>query len=326
MSEFDLITRLQEAICIPPGKSVFEPILGIGDDSAVLRVPAGRELVVCTDSLVEGVHFPVSTPPAAIGHKALAVNLSDLAAMGAVPAWFFMALTLPGEDRQWLDSFAGGVARLAARARIQLSGGDVSAGPLSITITALGLVEPGNALLRSGAAPGDRVVLSGAPGAAANALHKLTRGEVPAAADRKALDYPEPRIDLGRMLAGRATSCIDLSDGLVADLGHVLRQSGVGAEIELEKLPCPESLRSIPGKDRWPIQLGGGDDYELCFTIPPGSAGEIRELSRASNVDLTVIGVVKEGAGLVFRTPDGKVYTPVTAGYRHFNGSEKEGQ
>jgi len=321
MPEFDLISRLQKTICLPSGPGTAGCVVGIGDDGAVLDVPADRNLVVCTDTLVEGVHFPPSTRPAAIGYKALAVNLSDLAAMGAEPCWFLMALTLPFEDREWLDSFATGMAGLAAQARILLAGGDVSRGPLSITITALGLVEKGRALVRSGATPGDLIVVSGRPGAAAYALKKLECGEIPAAVDLAALEYPVPRLDLGRLLNGVATSCIDISDGLAADLGHILEQSGAGAAVELEKLPCPASLTALSTQERWPLQLSGGDDYELCFTIPPESATALPGLSRSAGVELTVIGVINNRHSLVFTAAGGEPYEPGVDGYVHFNGT-----
>ena len=325
MSEFDLISRLQEIICAPPGNETAGCVVGIGDDGAVLSVPPGKELVVCTDTLVAGVHFPLSTSPEAIGHKALAVNLSDLAAMGAEPAWFFMALTLPAEDSKWLDAFATGMARLAERAEIVLAGGDVTSGPLSVTITALGRVDQGNALVRSGAVPGDLIAVSGKPGAAAHALKKLAGGEVPTDMDWKALDYPEPRLALGRSLCGLATACIDISDGLVSDLGHILQQSGVGAEIELEKLPCPDSLRRQAPEDRLPLQLAGGDDYELCFTFPAGRVSELPGLSRTTGIGLTVIGTINDSKNLVFRTAGGERYEPGLTGYRHFGGQNVAG-
>jgi len=320
MPEFDLISRLQEIICIPPGYDTADCLVGIGDDGAVLDVPAHLNLVVCTDTLVEGVHFPAGTDPAAIGHKALAVNLSDLAAMGADPAWFFMALTLPTEDRAWLDSFAHGMAELAGQARIVLAGGDVSSGPLSITITAMGLTEKGKALVRSGASDGDLVVVSGTLGTAAHALKNLQRGEVPDPSDRAALEFPAPRLELGQALVGLATACIDVSDGLMADLGHILKQSGAGAEVELDKLPCPESLRGLDDKERWSLQLAGGDDYELCFTVPPESASELAEISRSFGVELTIIGAINDRHGLEFKTSDGALYDPGFAAYQHFQG------
>ena len=318
MPEFDLISRLQEIICQAPGSNAAQCLVGIGDDGAVLEVPAHSDLVVCTDSLVAGVHFPAGTSPEAIGHKALAVNLSDLAAMGADPAWFFMALTLPAEDRAWLDSFARGMAELAANARITLAGGDISSGPMSITVTALGLVDKGQALVRSGAANGDLIVVSGTPGAAAHALRKIQKGEAPASSDREALDFPEPRLKLGNALRGIATACIDISDGLMADLGHLLEQSRAGAEVELEKLPCPESARELAGNDRWSLQLAGGDDYELCFTIPPESAVDLAEISRSCGVELTIIGFINDQAGLTLKTAEGETFEPEFSAYRHF--------
>jgi len=321
MREFDLIRRLQERICIAQAPFRSQCVLGIGDDAAVLELPAERQLVVCTDSLVEGVHFPVPTPAAAIGHKALAVNLSDLAAMGAEPAWFFLALTLPAGDPEWLEAFAQGMAGLAEQAGTFLSGGDVTTGPLNVCVTALGVIESGQALTRSGARPGDLVVVSGRPGAAAHALAILQAGGTPTNADRAALDFPAPRLRLGRVLRGVATACIDLSDGLLADLGHVLDASAAGAELDLQKLPCPSGLAGLPERERWPLQLSGGDDYELCFTIPAASREQLPELSRAADVELTVIGVVTERPGLVTRDPGGGVYRQARAGYEHFGDS-----
>jgi thiamine-monophosphate kinase len=323
MPEFDLIGSLQQKICLPADEAVAGCSIGIGDDCAVFEVPSGHELLVCTDTLVEGVHFPRATRPEAIGHKALAVNLSDLAAMGAQPAFFLMALTLPSANPAWLESFSQGMARLARQSRIQLSGGDTTSGPLSITVTALGLVEKGRALLRSGASPGDLVVISGRPGAAANALGAIQRGLEPESSDNKALAFPVPRLALGRALVGLATSCIDLSDGLAADLGHILEQSGVGAVIELKLLPCPDSLAKQTGEQRWPVQLAGGDDYELCFTIPPDESSQLAAIARSSGVELTIIGAIVESPGLVLKTPGGLQFEPVSSGYQHFACGEE---
>jgi thiamine-monophosphate kinase len=318
MPEFELIRRLQETICSAEARYRPQCVLGIGDDAAVLETPPGRQLVVCTDSLVEGVHFPSSTPAAAVGHKALAVNLSDLAAMGAEPAWFFLALTLPVAHRAWLEAFEQGMAHLAKMSGVYLSGGDVTRGPLNICITALGLVESGRALTRSGARPGDLVVISGQPGAAAHALAVLQAGGAPPDADRVALDFPVPRLRLGRALLGLATACIDVSDGLLADLGHILDASGVGAELELRQLPCPPGMAAMPEKDRWLLQLSGGDDYELCFTLPAELRSRLSELSRMGGVELTVIGSITERAGLIVRDPDGSPFLPAQRGYEHF--------
>jgi thiamine-monophosphate kinase len=324
MSEFDLIRRLQEVICAPGARYRPQCVLGIGDDGAVLELPPPephlpqQQLVVCTDTLVEGVHFPVGTGPGAIGHKVLAVNLSDLAAMGAEPAWFLLALTLPSAAPAWLEPFAQGMARLASAASIYPAGGDVAAGPLNVCITALGLVDKGRALTRSGAAAGDLVVVSGRPGAAAHALAALQSGRVPDERDLAALEFPQPRLALGLALRGLATACIDLSDGLLADLGHVLEASGVGAELELRHLPCAESMASLPETGRWRLQLAGGDDYELCFTLPAALAGELEGLRRRGDIELTVIGRITAEPGLVLRAPDGSPYRAERAGYEHF--------
>jgi thiamine-monophosphate kinase len=318
MSEFDLIRRLQETICVPQARWAPQCALGIGDDAAVLEVPADRQVVVCTDSLVEGVHFPPRTGAAAVGHKALAVNLSDLAAMGAEPAWFFLALTLPRDDPGWLEPFAQGVAHLAAEASIFLAGGDVASGPLNVCITAVGLIERGGALTRAGAAPGDRIVVSGYPGAAARALQAVQAGAKADERDLAALEFPRPRLQLGRALRGLATACIDLSDGLLADLGHILDASGCGAELELHRLPCAESMAAVPERERWPWQLGGGDDYELCFTLPGQLAPRLGELRRATGLALSDIGAITDRPGLVLRAPDGSRYRPPRAGYLHF--------
>jgi thiamine-monophosphate kinase len=318
MREFDLIRRLQEIICIPDAPYAADCALGIGDDAALLKPPAGKQLVACTDSLVEGVHFHRGASPASIGHKALAVNLSDLAAMGAEPAWFLMSLSLPHSDPDWLDGFARGVAELARESGVLLAGGDVTSGPLNVCITALGLVEPGRALLRSGARPGDRVAVSGTPGAAAHALQAIDAGEVPDARDLSALEFPRPRLGLGRRLRGLATSCIDISDGLLADLGHVLEASGAGAELDLASLPCPASMASLPESRRWPLQLTGGDDYELCFTIPETSEHRLEDLAKSSATEVTVIGSITGTGELVVREPGGDFYRAPRAGYEHF--------
>jgi len=318
MPEFELIKRLQAAVCAAAAPYRAHCVLGIGDDAALMEVPAGRQLVACTDSLVEGVHFPFGTEPAAVGHKALAVNLSDLAAMGAEPAWFLLALTLPSADADWLDGFAQGMARLAGESGIFLAGGDVTSGPLNVCVTALGLVEPGQALTRSGARPGDLVAVSGRPGAAAHALRVLQSGEQPDAAERAVLDYPTPRLALGRALRGLATSCIDLSDGLLADLGHLLEAAGLGARLELQSLPCPPAMAGMLPGERWPLQLSGGDDYELCFTVPPAERARLDVLAQSCNIELTVIGEITRQTGLVVEQPDGSRYQPRKSGYEHF--------
>ena len=326
MPEFDLIRRLQDRIAAPLFERESGCVVGIGDDGAVLEVQPGRQLVVCTDTLNEGVHFPTNTTARALGHKALAVNLSDLAAMGAEPAWFFLNLALPDESTAWLDEFAAGMGDLASEAGILLAGGDTTTGPLSVTVTALGHVEPGRALLRSGAQAGDLVVVSGAPGRAACALERLGHGEEPGAAGRMALDYPRPRLALGRALCGLATSCIDVSDGLLADLGHILEQSGVGAEVSVDALPIDTELAGFDDAHRWSLQLGGGDDHELCFTAPAGAETRLAALAGELGLALTVIGRITAAGGLRVVQADGAPFIPERAGYQHFADRSKASQ
>ena len=323
MLEFDLIDRLREIIDvpIPPGRGSCP--LGIGDDAALLDIPPGQQLVVCCDTLVAGVHFPEDTGAEAVGHKALAVNLSDLAAMGAEPAWFLLALTLPEGDRAWVDPFARGMGRLARSAGIALVGGDTTSGLLSVTVTAAGVAAPGQALRRSGAKPGDRILLSASTGLAARALQQLQSGTEPDPDCLQALDFPAPRLKLGRGLRGLATACIDVSDGLAADLGHILEQSGTGARLELERLPVPPCLSGLPEEHRWALQLSGGDDYELCFTVPAQRLGEARELGRRLGLELAEIGEITAGAGLQLVRPEGNEFELDGAGYCHFSAREQ---
>jgi thiamine-monophosphate kinase len=320
MPEFELIDRLHERIGRPGGGIA----LGIGDDAAVLQVPPGLQLVACTDTLVEGVHFEPSVDPRALGHKSLALNLSDLAAMGAEPAWFLLALTLPGDDADWLDRFAGGMADAALESRVFLAGGDTTRGSLSVTVTALGFVPPGAALTRGGARPGDRVFVSGAPGRAAFALQGRRAGRDVPYDCASALDFPAPRLALGLALRGVATACIDVSDGLAADLGHVLRQSGAGAQLDLGGLPVPAALSGLSSEQRWTLQLAGGDDYELCFTAPESRVGDVNRAALEAAVPVHEIGTVHAGEGLVLLQPDGRPFELAGAGYDHFADSGGE--
>jgi len=325
-SEFELIRRLQEIISIERVAGRPSCIIGPGDDAAVLSIPRDRQLVVSTDTLVEGIHFFPGTAARDLGYKALAVNLSDLAAMGAQPAWFFLALTIPVFDSGWLESFALGMAGLAGDAGIALAGGDTTSGPLSVTITALGLVELGQALTRAGAMDGDLVVVSGTLGEAACARKALAAGAVPETASRKALDHPTPRLELGRRLQACATSCIDVSDGLLADLGHILLASGKGAEIELESLPCAASLLGLDETERWELQTAGGDDYELCFTIPSERQPELKLIAQESGTRLTVIGKITAAPELRCLNREGGIHSPGKKGYDHFWKEEDDSQ
>ena len=316
MAEFDLIDLIKRRCA-----SVRDDVrLGIGDDAAIVAVPAGHELAICTDTLVAGVHFPAATRPADIGWKSLAVNLSDLAAMGATPAWATLALTLPHADRAFVADFVDGFAELAARHRLALIGGDTTRGPLSITVTAHGFIEAGNALRRDGAQIGDRVHVTGTLGDAAAALHGIAQpvsGEQDALLAR--LNRPEPRVAAGHALRGLASACIDVSDGLLADLAHVARQSGVGIEIDAETLPASRPLQAMfSGEARLALQLAGGDDYELAFCVPAAlEPALVRELDRCG-CTTTRIGHVVAGDGVRVRAADGAIIALPKSGWEHF--------
>jgi len=314
--EFALIERIRARV-----RARADVVLGIGDDAAVLRVPAGHDLVVTCDTLVSGVHFPAETAPADIGWKALAVNLSDLAAMAATPAWCTLALTLPDADADWVDAFLDGFLDLANQHDVALVGGDTTSGPLSITVTAHGFVPEGQALRRDGARAGDEVWVTGSIGDAAGALAQWRARGPLSAKLRHRLDRPVPRIDAGLALRGLATAGIDLSDGLAADLGHVLAASGLGARIDLGRLPTSRTLADhFAQAQRWPLQLSGGDDYELCFTAPASAALAIEQALAACEVSATVIGRLVPEPGLRFTTPEGEPYAPAVAGFQHFQG------
>lgn len=288
-SEFDLIRRHFSRPA--PGAA-----LGVGDDAALLRPQAGMELAVSTDLLLEGRHFLPGADPRRLGHKALAVNLSDMAAMGAAPRWATLGLALPVADDAWVAAFADGFYALAARYGVDLVGGDTTRGPLTIGVTILGEVPAGLALLRGGAVPGDDIWVSGALGGAALALARpgLDDAEV---ADR--LHVPEPRVELGERLRGLASAAIDVSDGFAQDLGHILERSGVGALVEFEKLPAPEAVRRESRELRERCVLAGGDDYELVFTAPQSHRRDIEALSGELSLPLARVGSVQTGDRLL---------------------------
>ncbi len=325
MSEFSLIARLQSLFDQHQQSCKHPAVLGIGDDAAVLDVPQGKHLLVTTDTLVSGVHFFADDAPADIAAKALAVNLSDLAAMGAEPAWFFLAISLPQEDTQWWDDFCKGLAEMAMAVGIQLAGGDTTQGPLSVNITAMGLVDKGKALGRDGAKPGDLVLVSGRPGLAALALRQKLAGQNPYPEALNALLRPVPRLALGQALTGYASACIDVSDGLAADLGHILKASECGAEIFLDQLPRHAALSSLIPEQQWLLQLAGGDDYELCFTVPPQYQRALLNLQDQAGVAVQVIGTITESAGLKLIQPDGQEFALDHSGYQHFaNHSDQD--
>jgi thiamine-monophosphate kinase len=317
MDEFALIRR--HFAGLTPGRP--EVSLSIGDDCALLTPPAGHELAITTDTLIAGRHFPDATEAFDIGWKALAVNLSDLAAMGAQPLAFLLALTLPAEldgaaSRDWLVAFASGMRTLAAESNVALIGGDTTRGRLSITITALGCVPARSALRRTGAEVGDLVCVTGTLGDAALALQRLEIATTDGDALRLRLDRPTPRLSAGFALRGLAHAAIDLSDGLAGDLQHVLDASGVGAEIDAERLPMsPEFARLHSPDSRLELQAAGGDDYELCICLPPSKLAEARA---RLDIPLTGIGRIVAGSELYWQDADGRPIDGPKHGYRHF--------
>jgi thiamine-monophosphate kinase len=316
LGEFDVIARW-----FSRSTARGDVLLGVGDDAALLQPPPGKALVAATDTLVEGRHFLPGTPAEYVGHQALAVNLSDLAAMGAVPAWALLSLSMPRVDEPWLAAFARGLHALADLHGVALVGGDTVAGPLVITIEVLGFVEPGHALRRSGARPGDALFVSGWPGEAAAGLEVLRSGARSFDADDRRVRrflQAEPRVALGRALAGRATSAMDVSDGLLGDLAKLAQASGVGARLDLERLPIAASLaahHSPAACERFVLQ--GGDDYELLFTLPTREVADVEQIARETGTALHAIGSIVEGAG-VRCLRAGRAETVPVAGFDHF--------
>lgn len=313
--EFELIAR-HFARLTPPRADV---ALGVGDDAALLTPRPGHELVITVDTLVDGVHFFADCPPAALGHKALAVNLSDLAAMGAEPAWALLALTLPRADEAWVAEFARGFGDLARAHGVALVGGDTCRGPLVVSVTAVGQAPTGQALRRAGAQPGDGVYVSGELGAAGLAV-RARRGEIalPAALAAHAarrLDWPQPRVALGCALRGLASAAIDVSDGLLADLGHVCAAGGVGARLDLAAMPLPDGALALASPEEL---LGSGDDYELCFTVPAPREGAVPTLAGQLGPTLTRIGQVEAEPGLRLVDAAGRVHAVAARGHDHF--------
>jgi thiamine-monophosphate kinase len=315
LGEFDIIARY-----FARNSARGDVLLGVGDDAALLVPPAGQALVAATDTLVEGRHFLAGTPAAALGHQTLAVNLSDLAAMGAEPAWALLSLSLPQADEQWLSAFAEGLHALAERHGVALVGGDTVAGPLVITVEILGFVPPAQALRRSGAGKGDLVFVSGAPGVAAAGLEELQAGRLTFDAnDARVRRFlrAEPRLALGRALRGVATAAMDVSDGLLGDLGKLAQASGLRACIDLERLPIAPELAAYPLAEQERLVLHGGDDYELLFTLPADRFGLIPRLAEAAGCSLRCIGTMVAGAGVECRR-DGAAVNVAGSGYDHF--------
>lgn len=311
--------------------------LGIGDDAALLQLPPGESLAVTTDTLVAGRHFPHHAEAGDIGWKALAVNLSDLAAMGARPLGVTLALTLPVADEAWLTGFSAGFFALAQQTGVPLIGGDTTRGPLSITVTALGAVPVSDALRRAGARAGDRLYISGHPGDAGLGLAlSMATLPLPVAASLCAetharalarLARPSPRLALGLALRGLASAALDVSDGLLQDLGHLLTASGVGAELRVDALPLSAALQDCARHDplqvrRW--ALSAGDDYELLFTVPAHRHDEVMALSAALSLPLTWIGDILSSAGLRLTAAGRPWEHELPTGYLHFSGTSDD--
>jgi thiamine-monophosphate kinase len=317
--EFDLIARHFTR----PARNA---VLGVGDDCALVDVSNGMDLAVSTDTMVSGTHFFPDVDPESLGHKALAVNLSDMAAMGAMPYWAMLALTVPDVNHEWLAKFAKGFFDLAEEFGVSLVGGDTTKGPLTVTVTIMGEVPAGAALRRSGAKPGEDIWVSGNLGDAALAvahrrgLLKLSDAEYMEAVMR--LYEPIPRVKLGQALRGLATSAIDISDGLLADLDHICALSAVGATVEAERLPVSAiGAKHIESPAGLTAIVAGGDDYELCFTAPADARDSIEDLTEVLGVPITRIGQIRKGKGVSLVGADGKPIAVSGRGFDHFTAS-----
>jgi thiamine-monophosphate kinase len=322
LGEFDLIERFfsRSAGAAPGDGGV---ILGIGDDAALLRMPAHTELVAAVDTLVEGRHFPIGSDARSIGHRALAVNLSDLAAMGALPTWATLALTMPSANADWLRQFSGGLLDLADAHGVALVGGDTTRGPLTISVQLLGQVPPGTALRRSGASPGDVLAVTGTLGDAGAGLALVdgscvTRERAQAEQLIRRFEYPTPRVKFGLAARGIASAAMDLSDGLVGDLPRLASASGLAARVDVDSLPLSPALRAVasPAQARdW--ALAAGDDYELLIAAPPHRFTELQALAAKLDLGLAAIGDMRAGRGVTWIL-NGREFAPAVQGYDHF--------
>ena len=327
IGEFDLIRKYFDRSTAAGAQAA---VLGIGDDCALLQPSPGQQWAISSDMLVEGRHFLPTVRPERLGHKALAVNLSDLAACGARPVAFMLALAMPRVDEAFLAGFAQGLFDLAAQHGITLVGGDTTAGPLNICITVIGEVPPGQALRRDGARAGDELWVSHAPGGGigdARLALEVFRGQHGLdAADfeqvRRAMEQPQPRLALGLALRGLATAAIDLSDGLVGDLGHVLARSGVGAVIEPHRLPLSPVLAAQPQALQQQCALAGGDDYELLFTAPAARHSAVLAAAAGAGVAARRIGHIEAGSGLRLLDAQGRPLALALQGFDHFKAAE----
>jgi thiamine-monophosphate kinase len=323
LNEFELIRRFFNR---PPADGTVR--LGVGDDAAVVTPTPGHELLLAIDTMVEGRHFFADVPPATLGHKILAVNLSDMAAMGAAPRWALLSGALPDNDPDWLAAFSGGLFALAKRYDVSLVGGDTVRGTRSFTLAIAGEAPAGEALTRAGAQPNDDLWVPGTLGGAARALaamqHQITLDPATLTVLRARLEMPEPRVALGLKLRSLsiAHAALDISDGLIGDLGHILKASGVGAEIELSRLPCHPALKALLNGAERPLALhcllAGGDDYELCFATPPDARDTLIALSHELALPLTRIGVITATPGLAVLDEQHRPLPTLPTAYDHF--------
>jgi thiamine-monophosphate kinase len=319
LDEFELIRRY----FLRAADTTNGVALGIGDDAALLEVPTGEQLVAAVDTLVAGRHFLPATPARSIGHRALAVNLSDMAAMGATPRWATLALTLPQADPQWLQDFAAGFLALAERHDVALVGGDTTRGPLTISVQIMGTVPAGGALRRDAARAGDLLVVSGTLGDAGAGL-KFAQ-ESPRPSDKalqfliERFDFPTPRVQLGVAARGLANAAMDISDGLVGDLPKILDASHLAAVVDVERLPVSSALRAVVAEEEArELALGAGDDYELLLCLPPVKLQQLVDAARRLNLTLSVIGELRAGAGIRW-TLHGADFAPRLSGFNHFD-------
>lgn len=322
LGEFALIRRyFTAAASAAPAPGV---ALGIGDDCALLQLGPGEQLAVSTDSQVAGVHFPTDPDPFLLAQRVLAAAASDLAAMGAAPLGFTLALTLPAAEPAWLEAFARGLDVMARACQLALIGGDTTRGPLNLNVTVFGRLPAGRALRRSGARPGDLLCIGGPTGEAAAAL-PLVLGQRPAqgAADQRLLAQywtPRPQLALGQALRGLASAALDVSDGLLADCGHIAEQSAVRLLVDAARLPLTPALRAATGAQALPLALAGGDDYVLAFTLPPEHATALR----LSGLPFHIVGRVVAGSGVQVLDGAGRDITPAAGGYQHFGGGDEQ--
>ena len=309
MNEFDLIQSYFNWEVTDPSVE-----LGVGDDAALFNLNSGHQLVTSTDTLVEGVHFFKDDSPRVIAYKSLAVNLSDMAAMGAAAKCYTLSLTIPELDKEWLKDFSSSLKKSSKLFNVHLIGGDTTKGPLNISINMMGSIEINSSIKRSGANDGDDIYVSGELGSAALCLKKIKKGEMPLESDLNSLNRPIPRLELGSALKNLASSCIDVSDGLEQDLSHILKSSGVGAIIDTQELPLSDSvMHYVKDTNDWSLPLCGGDEYELCFTASKSKRDKISAISESLGTRVTRIGEI-----ISHKKLEVVGYTGPRNSYKHF--------